>query len=144
MPPWVASGFREYAERLPRELHLELHEVPGGERGRGAQPDRPRAVEGERLLRAVPRGARVIALDGGGRALTTRGLADALGAWFQDGRDTALLVGGAEGLDPACLEAAESRWSLSGLTLPHMLVRVVVAEQLYRAWAIRAGHPYHR
>ncbi len=144
MPRWVAQGYQEYAGRMPRELRLDLRELASGDRGKGANPARAREVEGQRLLQAVPKGARVIALDGGGRRIDTEALAEAMREWLQDGRDVALLIGGPDGLDDGCLNAADQRWSLSPLTLPHMLVRVLVAEQLYRAWTLITGHPYHR
>ncbi|SEO75407.1 23S rRNA (pseudouridine1915-N3)-methyltransferase [Aquisalimonas asiatica] len=144
MPRWVAEGYQEYAGRMPRELRLDLRELASGDRGKGGNPARAREVEGQRLLQAVPKGARVIALDGGGRRIDTEALAGAMREWLQDGRDVALLIGGPDGLDDACLKAADQRWSLSPLTLPHMLVRVLVAEQLYRAWTLITGHPYHR
>ena len=144
MPGWIAEGFREYAGRMPPELRLELVELAPGDRGGGGRVDRAREVEAGRLLGAVPRGARIIALDAGGREETTEQLARRMSGWLQEGRDMALLVGGPDGLAPECLARSEYRWSLSRLTLPHMLVRVVVAEQLYRAWSILANHPYHR
>jgi len=144
MPGWIAEGFREYAGRMPPELRLELVELAPGDRGGGGRVDRAREVEAGRLLGAVPRGARIIALDAGGREETTEQLARRMSGWLQKGRDMALLVGGPDGLAPECLARSEYRWSLSRLTLPHMLVRVVVAEQLYRAWSILANHPYHR
>lgn len=144
MPRWVADGYAEYAGRMARELRLELREIQPGDRGRGGRPERAREIEGQRLLQAVPRGAGIIALDGGGRAMDTPALAEAMRGWLHQGRDVALLVGGPDGLAPECLATAQHRWSLSSLTLPHMLVRVLVAEQLYRAWTILAGHPYHR
>ncbi|QIT56325.1 23S rRNA (pseudouridine(1915)-N(3))-methyltransferase RlmH [Aquisalimonas sp. 2447] len=144
MPRWVADGYREYAGRMPRELRLDLRELPTGDRGRGGNPERAREIEGQRLLQAVPRDARLIALDQGGRSVDTEALAAAMRDWLQEGRDVALLVGGPDGLDRGCLDAAQQRWSLSPLTLPHMLVRVLIAEQLYRAWTMLAGHPYHR
>lgn len=144
MPRWVADGYKEYAGRMPRELRLDLRELAPGDRGKGGNPARAREVESERLLQAVPKGARVIALDGGGRRVDTPALADAMREWLQDGRDVALLIGGPDGLDESCLQAADHCWSLSPLTLPHMLVRVLVAEQLYRAWTLLTGHPYHR
>lgn len=144
MPRWVADGYGEYAGRMPREMRLELREIQPGDRGRGGDAARAPAIEGQRLLQAVPKGARVIALDGGGRAVSTEMLATEMQGWLQGGQDIALLVGGPDGLDPACLVTAQQTWSLSPLTLPHMLVRVLVAEQLYRAWSILQGHPYHR
>lgn len=141
---WVEQGYREFARRLPPECALRLTEVPAGKRSKNA--DIPRLVEreGERLLAAVPAGALVIALDVLGSGWNTAQLAGRLAQWLQGGRDVALLVGGPDGLAPACLERAELCWSLSPLTLPHALVRVIVAEQIYRAWSICRGHPYHR
>jgi 23S rRNA (pseudouridine1915-N3)-methyltransferase len=143
MPRWVAEGFQEYARRLPRECSLLLREVDLPHRLRGLPAAQARTAEAERLLAAVPPGAATVALDERGSPWRTADLARLLQGWLGSGRDVALLVGGADGLAPACLEGAEV-WSLSPLTLPHMLVRVVVAEQVYRAWTILAGHPYHR
>ncbi|MDX1594381.1 MAG: 23S rRNA (pseudouridine(1915)-N(3))-methyltransferase RlmH [Gammaproteobacteria bacterium] len=145
MPPWVAAGWETFAGRLPRECALELVELPAGRRGgRKGDPIRARREEGERIAGAVADGTRVVALEVGGRSWDTPGLARRLEAWRADGRDVALLVGGPDGLDPRCLERAEERWSLSPLTFPHMLVRVIVAEQIYRAWSLLNNHPYHR
>jgi 23S rRNA (pseudouridine1915-N3)-methyltransferase len=143
-PGWVAQGYQEYARRMRGSVRLELTEIPLCKR-RGSQPvDRSVADEGERLLRQVPPGAFVVALDAGGQAWTTTRLAARLERWQRRGREVALLIGGPDGLAPACLERAEARWSLSALTLPHGLVRVVVAEALYRAHSLNEGHPYHR
>ncbi|WJW74877.1 23S rRNA (pseudouridine(1915)-N(3))-methyltransferase RlmH [Thiohalobacter sp. IOR34] len=144
MPDWVTAGYQEYARRLPRECALELIEIAPGHRGRKADVRRILQEEGERMLAAIPRGSRVIALEVGGRPWSTPQLAERLGDWLAGGQDIALLVGGPEGLDPACRARADEQWSLSPLTLPHPLVRVLLAEQLYRAWSLRAGHPYHR
>lgn len=143
MPGWVDEGFKDYAGRMPRECRLELREVPLGRRSRGTDPVRAIAAEGERLLAGSEDCVRVC-LDVQGSAVDTVGLSRRLAGWLQDGQDIALLVGGPDGLAPACLEAARWRWSLSPLTLPHGLVRVLVAEQLYRAWTVLSGHPYHR
>jgi 23S rRNA (pseudouridine1915-N3)-methyltransferase len=147
MPGWVDAGFTEYARRLPTECALELLEIEPVRRPRApspAQTAQAMAEEGERILRAVPKGAAITALDVGGRAWSTEELSGVLGSWLAEGRDQALLVGGADGLDPAVLARAERRWSLSRLTFPHPLVRVILAEQLYRAWSILGNHPYHR
>lgn len=141
---WVEQGYREFARRLPPECALRLTEVPAGRRTKGADVARLVEREGERLLAAVPPGALVIALDVRGSSWSTEQLAERLGQWMQDGRDVALLVGGPDGLASACLARADLRWSLSPLTLPHALVRVIVAEQVYRAWTVCRGHPYHR
>lgn len=144
MPRWVEDGYAEYAKRMPRECSLRLVEIAPGRRGKGMDARRAMADEGQRMLKALPKGAQVIALDVQGKAWTTEQLSARMGAWLGEGRDLALLVGGPEGLDPACLARAHGRWSLSPLTFPHPLVRVVLAEQLYRAWSLLQGHPYHR
>ena len=144
MPDWVNAGYQEYARRLSGQLRLQLHEIAPPRRSSRDSSGRAMQLEGERLLAAVPGGARVIALDERGSAWSTRELAGQLEQWLGSGQDVALLVGGADGLALECLQAAEGRWSLSPLTLPHGLVRVVVAEQLYRAWSLLHNHPYHR
>ena len=148
MPGWVDEAFEDYAKRLPPACRLTLREVPTAYRGaaarKGAAPAASIRSEGEGLLRAVPNGARVVALDERGIAWSTEDLARRLGAWMADGRDTALLAGGPDGLAPQCRERADLIWSLSRLTFPHGLVRVIVAEQLWRAWSILHRHPYHR
>jgi len=144
MPGWVDQGFADYAARLPREWGLRLAEIPAARRGSGGGAARAVAHEGERMLAAIPSAARAVALDEHGAGWSTRDLAQRLADWMRGGTDVALLVGGADGLAPACLERARERWSLSALTLPHGLVRVIVAEQLYRAWTILNRHPYHR
>jgi len=143
MPAWVSEGTREYTRRLPREYRLEIVEIPLANAKRGAA--RALAEEGARMLDALgERDQTVVALAIEGQRLSTDDLARRLGRWQQDGRDLAFLIGGPEGLAPACLARAPLRWSLSPLTFPHALVRVLLAEQLYRAWSILAGHPYHR
>lgn len=144
MPAWVAEGFAEYARRMPRECALQLVEIAAEPRPKHADIARIKSAECARLMAAAPKGSKVVALDEGGRAWTTRQLADQLDGWLAGGRDLALLVGGPDGLDAPCLDNSEQRWSLSPLTLPHPLVRVLVAEQLYRAWSLLQGHPYHR
>ena len=144
MPGWVKTGYAEYAERLPRECALQLTEIPAGKRGPNADINRALREEGERLTAAIPTNCRPIALDERGQAWTTAELAEQLGGWLQDGRDLSLLVGGPDGLDASCRARAERLWALSRLTLPHPLVRVLVAEQLYRAWSLLRNHPYHR
>lgn len=144
MPDWVKSGYDEYVKRLPRECRLQLVEIPAGKRGKGANLARAIQDEGERMLAALPKEAHVIALDMRGKQWDTPQLAQRLKDWLQDGRDVALLTGGPDGLAESCLKRADHLWSLSKLTLPHPLVRIVVAEQLYRAWSLLTGHPYHR
>ena len=144
MPGWVQEGYQEYAKRLPPECALRLVEIPAGRRGKNADIARLVRDESERLLAAIPRGAAVVALEVGGRSWSTQQLAHKLEGWMDSGRDVALLVGGPDGLGDEARAAAGELWSLSALTLPHPLVRVVLAEQLYRAWSVLRNHPYHR
>ena len=143
VPKWVEEGYETYAARMPRDHALVLEELPAAAR-RGTDAQRWRDDEGERLLARVSRDERAIALDERGRQLASTDLAAELERWRRDGRDVALLVGGADGLSKACLARADWRWSLSAATLPHALVRIIVAEQLYRASTLLTGHPYHR
>lgn len=144
MPAWVDQGYSEYAKRLPAECAIRLHEIAAGKRGKNVDIARLTRQEGEKMGAAVPKGARLVALEVSGKAWSTEQLAGRLEAWMGEGRDVALLVGGPEGIEPSLSASADERWSLSPLTLPHPLVRIVVAEQLYRAWSIIKGHPYHR
>lgn len=144
MPAWVEQGYSEYAKRLPAECLLRLQEIPAGKRGKNADIARLTRQEGEKMAAAIPKGARVVALEVRGKAWSTEQLAERMEAWMGDGRDVALLIGGPEGIEPSVSAAADERWSLSPLTLPHPLVRIVVAEQIYRAWSVIKGHPYHR
>jgi 23S rRNA (pseudouridine1915-N3)-methyltransferase len=143
-PAWVADGFAEYRKRLSHWLPFELVEVEPGIRGKGRDPVRAMAEEGTRVLAAVPRNACIVTLDGRGRGWTSEQLAERLEHWRGQGRDLAFLIGGPEGHGSDVLARADESWSLGPLTLPHMLVRLVVAEQLYRAAALLANHPYHR
>lgn len=144
MPAWVADGFAEYRKRLSRELPLELVEIALGQRGKGRDPARAIADEGAAVLAALPKDIHVVALDGRGKPWSSEQLAEQLAAWRMSGRDLAILIGGPDGHASDVLARADQRWSLGPLTLPHMLVRLIVAEQLYRAMSINAGHPYHR
>ncbi|MGY0218056.1 23S rRNA (pseudouridine(1915)-N(3))-methyltransferase RlmH [Endozoicomonadaceae bacterium StTr2] len=144
MPRWVEEGYQEYARRLPQEFSLEMVEIPLGKRGKGSDLARLRRRECEQMLAAIRPGDRVIALEVGGRSWSTEQLAQQAGRWQEDGRNVSILLGGPEGLAPEAVARAEQLWSLSPLTLPHPLVRVLVAEQLYRAWTLLIGHPYHK
>jgi 23S rRNA (pseudouridine1915-N3)-methyltransferase len=144
MPDWIDQGFRDYQKRLRSPLVLELVEIPVATRRAGEPPERSIAREGERMLNAVTREDHVIALDVEAKSMSTAQLSGWLQERLRDGRPLALLVGGPDGLADECLARANQRWSLSPLTLPHGLVRVIVAEQLYRGMSILAGHPYHR
>jgi 23S rRNA (pseudouridine1915-N3)-methyltransferase len=143
-PGWVQEGFNEYARRMPPEARLELVELKPEERGPGRSAEKAKVLEGERILAAVPQGAALHALDERGRSVTTQGLSVMLSGWMRDGTNPCFAIGGADGLSEAVRERAAKLVSLSALTLPHALVRVVLAEQLYRAWSILARHPYHR
>lgn len=143
-PGWVAEGFAEYRKRLSHWLPLDLVEVQPGLRGKGRDAARAMSDEGQRVLAALPRQAQVIALDGRGKSWSSEQLAQRLEHWKQQGGDLAFLIGGPEGHAPEVLATAQESWSLGPLTLPHMLVRLVVAEQLYRACSLLANHPYHR
>lgn len=123
---------------------MALTEIPLARRGKTTALSQALEQEGRRMLAAVPKGARVVALEQSGRGFTTAELARRLELWIASGRPLALLIGGPDGLAPACLERADENWSLSPLTLPHGLARIVVAEALYRAWSVLEGHPYHR
>jgi len=144
MPGWVEQGYDEYARRMPPECRLNLIEIPLAKRSKAAAIDQLKQQEGERLLAAVPKNSRVWALDSQGQSWRTEQLAGQLTDWLQGGQDVALLIGGPDGLSRDCLQQADGRWSLSPLTLPHPLVRIIVAEQLYRAMSIIKHHPYHK
>lgn len=144
MPGWVAEGFAEYRKRLSHELPMELVELKPGARGKGRDDTRAVHDEGVAILAALPHDSHVIVLDGRGRTWSSEDLAAQLATWRMHGRDLAFLIGGPDGHAPEVLARADQRWSLGPLTLPHMLVRLVLAEQLYRATTIAAGHPYHR
>jgi len=144
MPDWVNAGYNEYARRMTAECQLNLIELAPAQRSKTTDLKRAIEDEGRRLLKAVPKNAHIIALDVNGRNYTTESLADELQNWLANATDIALLIGGADGLSRECLDSAKSKWSLSKLTFPHPLVRVILAEQLYRAWTISKNHPYHR
>lgn len=144
MPAWVTDGYQEYAKRMPRECSLQLHEIIPAKRGKSGNPSQWMREEGERILAVIPDSHLVVALDVQGKSWSTELLAEQLKNWMADGRDVSLIVGGPDGLTDECLQRANQRWSLSALTLPHPLVRIVMAEQLYRAWTILQNHPYHR
>lgn len=144
MPAWIRDGFREYEKRLPPEIQVEVIDLKPEERSSGKTAARAVELEGERMLAALPPHATLLALDERGRAVTTQGLSVMLAGWMRDGTHPAFAIGGADGLSEAVKARADKLISLSALTLPHALVRVVLAEQLYRAASILANHPYHR
>lgn len=144
MPDWVETGYQEYAKRLPADTPLELREVKPEPRQAGRSTAQIMQAEAKRLEAVLPAGCLRIALDERGRDLSTQDLAQAMERWRLDGRDVAFLIGGPDGLDPALKQSSEQKIRLSSLTLPHPMVRVLLAEQLYRAWSILHNHPYHR
>jgi 23S rRNA (pseudouridine1915-N3)-methyltransferase len=135
MPSWIEEGMREYTKRMPPEARVELIEL---------KPGKDKDDEGKKLLDALPSGAALLALDERGKSVTTQGLSVMLSDWMRDASSPAFVIGGADGLSDEVKQRASKLISLSALTLPHQLVRVVLAEQLYRAWSILARHPYHR
>lgn len=144
MPSWVTEGFAEYRKRLSRDLPIDLLEIPLGNRGKSRDSVRAMADEGQAVLAVLGADTHVVALDGRGRPWSSEQLAANLADWRMQGRDLAILIGGPDGHAPDVLKRAQQSWSLGPMTLPHMLVRLIVAEQLYRAMTILSGHPYHR
>ena len=144
VPDWAQTAWADYAKRFPPELRLELKAIKTEPRSGGKTTEQIMTAERQRIEAALPSGTHVVALDERGSALTTAALAAKLSQWQGQGGDVALLIGGPDGLHPALRQAAHERIRLSDLTLPHAMVRVLLVEQLYRAWSINAGHPYHR
>jgi 23S rRNA (pseudouridine1915-N3)-methyltransferase len=144
LPDWVNTGFREYQKRLRTPLELELLEIPVAKRRAGENPERAVVREGADMLAALGRDDYVVALEVDADAMSTKQVSAWLALRMRASRPLALLIGGPDGLAPRCRDRADQSWSLSPLTMPHALVRVVVAEQLYRAMSLLAGHPYHR
>ncbi len=144
MPTWIESGFTEYSKRMPAECRINLKEIKAVERSGSKTAQTVMAQERVKIEAAIPRQTRIIALDEHGRDLTTMQLANLLTQWQQEGGDTCFVIGGADGLDAEFKARANLQIRLSSLTLPHGMVRVVLAEQLYRAWSITQNHPYHR
>ena len=144
MPAWVLAGIAEYQKRLVADLDFSLIEIPMAKRTKNSNIDQCRKKEGDALLASIPSGDYVVALDVSGKSFSTEALVGKIKDFRQRGYNLSLLVGGPDGLDAECLTRASERWSLSALTLPHPLVRVVITEQLYRAISIIKGHPYHR
>jgi 23S rRNA (pseudouridine1915-N3)-methyltransferase len=144
MPAWVTQAYQEYSKRLPRELTLQLIEIPLHKRSKTTNLLQLQQKEGEQMLAAIPSQDYVVALDVQGKTWSTTELSQQLQQWMQQASNVSLLVGGPEGLADNCWPRVQSRWSLSPLTFPHPLVRIIVAEQIYRAWSILSNHPYHR
>lgn len=144
MPGWVSEAFAEYAKRMPREARIELVEVKPEKRAGGKTVEQMQESEMARIHAALPAAAIHVMLDERGAEMSTLELAGSMKSWFQEGRDVAFVIGGADGLHPDLRLRAGKLWSLSRLTLPHGMVRVLLAEQLYRAMTVIQGHPYHR
>ncbi|MGO2353389.1 MAG: 23S rRNA (pseudouridine(1915)-N(3))-methyltransferase RlmH [Marinomonas foliarum] len=144
MPKWVTEGYDEYAKRLPKDFALELVEIPMSPRGKNTDIAKAIRKEGDAMLEAIPSNDKVIAMEVLGKEWSTEQLADQTEQWRMDGYNVSLLVGGPDGLDPRCTSRADQVWSLSRLTLPHPMVRIILAEQIYRAWTLMNNHPYHR
>lgn len=144
MPEWVESGYAEYAKRMPRDLLVEMLELPLAPRGKNTDIAKAMEKEGDAILSVIGKNEQVIALDVRGKPWSTEQLAENLAAWKMSGDNFCLLIGGPDGLSPAILQKAAIKWSLSPLTLPHPLVRIVLIEQLYRAASILQNHPYHK
>ena len=144
MPDWIVQGYENYARRLKSEVRLQLHEISPLRRGHQLSVIQSVEQEGKKIRAAIPKQAHIVAMDVAGTAWSTEQLCQRLQQWLALGQDICLLIGGADGLDVICKQQAQEMWSLSPLTLPHALVRVVVAEQIYRAWSMLHQHPYHR
>lgn len=144
MPEWVEAGFQEYAKRFPRDCALELIEVRAEPRTTGKTPAAMMELEATRLRQAIPPRTRLVVLDERGEDMTSRRLAERLQKWQDGGDDVAFVIGGPDGLAPALKQGAHETMRLSSLTLPHAMVRVMLAEALYRAWSLLNNHPYHR
>ncbi len=143
-PAWVDDAFATYVARLPREWKFRLDEIPTVRRGKNDKSQQARQAEGDKLLAKIDAAEQVILLDERGRQCTSSGLAEKLNDWQSDGRDLCLLIGGPDGVSENVRQRANFVWSLSQLTLPHGMARVLLVEQLYRAWSLQTGHPYHR
>lgn len=144
MPKWVQDGYQEYAKRLPKSCSLKLVELPMAQRGKTSSVEQNKQDEAKRIQAAIPKGARLVVLDEHGQQPTTLVLSQKLDDWLAGGQDIALVVGGPDGLDKTLIDQADWVWSLSKLTLPHPMVRILIAEQIYRAWSVLQNHPYHR
>ncbi len=144
MPSWVQEGFAEYTKRMPHDCRIELIELPIGPRGKNQPVSKAIEKEGQAMLAVMKPQNTCVALEVLGKPWSTEQLAKQMTGWRMEGQDVDLLVGGPDGLSPQCTQKATQKWSLSSLTLPHPLVRVLLAEQLYRAWTVNNNHPYHK
>ncbi len=144
MPSWVSQGYEDYSRRLPKELAPRLVELPLSMRTKSNNVEKVKQEEGTKILSAIKNGHHVVALDVKGKSIATEELANKLESWKMNAKQVAILVGGPDGLSQECLNRANEKWSLSAMTLPHPIVRIVIIEQLYRAWTITQNHPYHK
>ena len=144
MPGWIETAFGEYAKRMPPELRIQLKVIKPVDRSASRTAETVMAQERSKIEAAIPKGGRIIALDEHGKDLSTMQLSQYLSQWLQDGRDVTFVIGGADGLDAGLKANADQKIRISSMTLPHGMVRVILAEQLYRAWSITQNHPYHR
>lgn len=144
MPAWVTEGYNEYLKRLPRECTLKLKEIEPAKRGKNIDAASCKSLEEKRIQASLPKNPYLVALDVQGSQWSTEQLASKLERWQHHGQDVVFLAGGADGLDDQLLESAQEKWSLSALTFPHPIVRIILIEQFYRAWSLSQGHPYHR
>ena len=144
MPEWVNTGYAEFSKRMPPELQINLIEIPPSVRNKATPTKNNIKEEGERIQSAIPANSKLIILDEKGKKFSSIDLSKKMQDWLPQGQDITIVIGGADGIDPIVKQHAYELWSLSSLTMPHALVRVFIAEQLYRAWSILQGHPYHR
>ncbi len=144
MPSWVQEGFAEYSKRLPHDCRIELVELPLGHRGKNQPIEKAIEKEGQAMLATMKPQNTCVALEVTGKSWSTEQLAKHMSDWRMSGQDVDLLVGGPNGLSAECTKKAQQKWSLSALTLPHPMVRILLAEQLYRAWTVLNNHPYHK
>jgi 23S rRNA (pseudouridine1915-N3)-methyltransferase len=143
-PNWIQEGVSQYQKRMKRECTLEIREITIAKRVKNDSVERFRQEEEKRMRQHIKKGARIVSLDAGGAMMSTEELAHKLKRWMGEHGRIQMLIGGPDGLSQGCLAMADESWSLSRLTFPHFLVRVLVAEQLYRAWSLLNNHPYHR
>lgn len=143
-PNWIRDGVTEYQKRMPRECTVDIREIAIAKRVKNGSIERFKQEEEKSLRQHIKKGARIVSLDAGGTMMNTEGLAHRLQGWMNEYGRVQMLIGGPNGLSRGCLELADESWSLSRLTFPHFLVRVLVAEQLYRAWSFLNNHPYHK
>ena len=144
MPEWVNIGYSEFSKRMPPEIQIKLIEITPSVRNKATPIEKNIKEEGERIQSAIPSNSRLIVLDEKGKNFSSVDLSKKMESWLPMGQDISIVIGGADGVDNVIKQQAVEKWSLSSLTLPHALVRVVVAEQLYRGWSMLKGHPYHR